>query len=150
VHAELISRGDYNVETLCDVTDAELLLDHAVKFYAEAVPYIRRALDSVRHLRFYSEGFHFLATTTSIQDSGLLDVLVPLFEKQTGYSVKTVSVPTGRALALAAKGEADVALIHAPTLEKQYVAERKLLNRRLVMYNDFVIIGPKDDPAKVR
>ena len=80
----------------------------------------------------------------------MLDVLVPLFEKQTGYSVKTVSVGTGRALALAAKGEADVALIHAPSLEKQYVAKGKLLNRRLVMYNDFVIIGPKDDPAKVR
>src|SRR6187397_1460374 len=91
-----------------------------------------------------------LSTTTSTQDSGLLDVLVPLFEKQTGYHVKTVSLGTGRALALAAKGEADVALVHAPSLEKQYVAERKLLNRRLVMYNDFVIIGPKDDPAKVR
>jgi tungstate transport system substrate-binding protein len=91
-----------------------------------------------------------LSTTTSTQDSGLLDVLVPLFEKQTGYSVKTVSVGTGQALALAAKGDADVALVHAPTLEKQYVAQGKLLNRRLVMYNDFVIIGPKDDPAKVR
>ena len=91
-----------------------------------------------------------LSTTTSTQDSGLLDVLVPFFEKQTGYSVKTVSVGTGQALALAAKGDADVALVHAPTLEKQYVAQGKLLNRRLVMYNDFVIIGPKDDPAKVR
>ena len=91
-----------------------------------------------------------LSTTTSTQDSGLLGVLVPLFEKQTGYSVKTVSVGTGQALALAAKGDADVALVHAPTLEKQYVAEGKLLNRRLVMYNDFVIIGPKEDPAKVR
>ena len=91
-----------------------------------------------------------LSTTTSTQDSGLLNVLVPLFEKQTGYSVKTVSVGTGQALALAAKGDADVALVHAPSLEKQYVAEGKLLNRRLVMYNDFVIIGPKKDPAKVR
>ena len=91
-----------------------------------------------------------LSTTTSTQDSGLLDVLVPLFEKQTGYSVKTVSVGTRQALALAAKGDADVALVHAPSLEKQYVAEGKLLNRRLVMYNDFVIIGPKEDPAKVR
>jgi len=91
-----------------------------------------------------------LSTTTSTQDSGLLDVLVPLFEKQTGYSVKTVSVGTGQALALAAKGDADVALVHAPELEKQYVADGKLLNRRLVMYNDFVIIGPKEDPAKIR
>jgi tungstate transport system substrate-binding protein len=91
-----------------------------------------------------------LSTTTSTQDSGLLDVLIPLFEKQTGYSVKTVSVGTGQALALAAKGDADVALVHAPSLERQYVAEGKLLNRRLVMYNDFVIIGPKNDPAKIK
>jgi tungstate transport system substrate-binding protein len=91
-----------------------------------------------------------LSTTTSTQDSGLLDVLIPLFEKQTGYSVKTISVGTGQALALAAKGDADVALVHAPSLEKQYVADGKLLNRRLVMYNDFVIIGPKEDPAKAR
>src|SRR6266699_138950 len=91
-----------------------------------------------------------LSTTTSTQDSGLLDVLVPLFEKQTGYTVKTVSVGTGQALALAAKGDADVALVHAPSLEKQYVAEGKLLNRRLVMYNDFVIIGPRNDLAKIK
>ena len=91
-----------------------------------------------------------LSTTTSTQDSGLLDVLVPLFEKQTGYSVKTISVGTGQALALAAKGDADVALVHAPSLEKKYVAQGTLLNRRLVMYNDFVIIGPKDDPAKIK
>jgi tungstate transport system substrate-binding protein len=91
-----------------------------------------------------------LSTTTSTQDSGLLDVLIPLFEKDSGYSVKTVSVGTGQALALAAKGDADVTLVHAPALEKKYVADGKLLNRRLVMYNDFVIIGPKDDLAKIR
>ncbi len=91
-----------------------------------------------------------LSTTTSTQDSGLLDLLVPVFEKQTGYSLKTISVGTGQALALAAKGDADVALVHAPSLEKKYVADGQLQNRRLVMYNDFVMIGPKDDPAKVR
>jgi len=91
-----------------------------------------------------------LSTTTSTQDSGLLDVLVPLFEKTTGYMVKTVSIGTGQALALAARGEADVALVHAPSLEKQYVADGKMLNRRLVMYNDFVLIGPAEDPAKIR
>lgn len=90
-----------------------------------------------------------LSTTTSTQDSGLLDVLVPLFEKQSGYSIKTISVGTGQSLELAAKGDADVALVHAPSLEKKYVAEGKLQNRRLVMYNDFVVIGPKDDPAKI-
>ncbi|HLC42306.1 MAG TPA: substrate-binding domain-containing protein, partial [Methylomirabilota bacterium] len=91
-----------------------------------------------------------LSTTTSTQDSGLLDVIVPMFEKQTGYSVKTIAVGTGQALALAARGEADVVLAHAPGLEKKYAAEGKLLNRRLVMYNDFVVIGPANDPAKVR
>ena len=91
-----------------------------------------------------------LSTTTSTQDSGLLDVLVPLFEKQTGYAVKTISVGTGQALALGAKGDADVVLVHAPSLEKKYAADGTLLNRRLVMYNDFIIIGPKDDPAKIR
>src|SRR5215813_1015451 len=91
-----------------------------------------------------------LSTTTSTQDSGLLDVLIPLFEKQTGLTVKPVSVGTGQALALAARGEADVALVHAPSLEKKYVADGKLLNRRLVMYNDFVIIGPQNDPAKIK
>jgi tungstate transport system substrate-binding protein len=81
-----------------------------------------------------------VSTTTSTQDSGLLDVLVPLFEKKSGMSVKTISVGTGQALALA----------HAPELERRYVAEGKMLNRRLVMYNDFVIIGPEDDPAKIK
>jgi tungstate transport system substrate-binding protein len=91
-----------------------------------------------------------LSTTTSTQDSGLLDVLVPLFESKTGYTVKTLSVGTGQALALAGRGEADVALVHAPALEKKYVADGKLLNRRLVMYNDFVIIGPAKDPARIK
>jgi tungstate transport system substrate-binding protein len=90
-----------------------------------------------------------LSTTTSTQDSGLLDVLVPMFERQSGYNVKTIAVGTGQALALAARGEADVVLAHAAELEKKYVAEGKMLNRRLVMYNDFVIIGPADDPARI-
>jgi tungstate transport system substrate-binding protein len=91
-----------------------------------------------------------LSTTTSTQDSGLLDVLVPMFEKKTGLTVKTISVGTGQALALAARGEADVALVHAPSVERKYVEEGKMRNRRLVMYNDFVVIGPEDDPAKIK
>jgi tungstate transport system substrate-binding protein len=91
-----------------------------------------------------------VSTTTSTQDSGLLDVLVPMFEKATGYSVKTISVGTGQALALAARGEADVTLAHAPALEKKYVEDGKMLNRRLVMYNDFVVIGPAEDPAGIK
>jgi len=91
-----------------------------------------------------------VSTTTSTQDSGLLDVLVPMFERKSGLTVKTISVGTGQALALAARGEADVTLAHAPGLEKKYVSEGKMSNRRLVMYNDFVVIGPPDDPAKIR
>jgi tungstate transport system substrate-binding protein len=91
-----------------------------------------------------------LSTTTSTQDSGLLDVLVPIFEQRTGYTVRTIAVGTGQALALAARGEADVTLAHASALEKKYVAEGKLRNRRLVMYNDFVVLGPEADPARVR
>jgi tungstate transport system substrate-binding protein len=95
-------------------------------------------------------GVVILSTTTSTQDSGLLDVLVPLFEKKSGLTVKTISVGTGQALALAARGEADVTLAHAPSLEKKYVEDGKMSNRRLVMYNDFVLIGPPDDPAKIK
>jgi tungstate transport system substrate-binding protein len=91
-----------------------------------------------------------LSTTTSTQDSGLLDVLVPMFERQSGYTVKTIAIGTGQALALAARGEADVVLAHAPALEKKYVDDGKMLNRRLVMYNDFLIIGPADDPAGIK
>ena len=90
-----------------------------------------------------------LSTTTSTQDSGLLDVLVPIFERRTGYTVKTISVGTGQALALAARGEADVTLCHAPSLEAQYLADGRMTNRRLVMYNDFVIVGPEADPARI-
>ena len=91
-----------------------------------------------------------LSTTTSTQDSGLLDVLVPMFERTSGFTVKTIAVGTGQALALAARGEADVTLAHASSLEKKYVADGKMTNRRLVMYNDFVVIGPEDDPAKIK
>jgi tungstate transport system substrate-binding protein len=88
-----------------------------------------------------------LATTTSTQDTGLLDSLVPRFEQTCGCRVKTIAVGTGRALALAARGEADVALVHAPALEERYVAQGKFVGRRLVMTNDFVVLGPKADPA---
>ena len=75
-------------------------------------------------------------------------MLVPLFEKKTGYTVKTISVGTGQALALAARGEADVTLCHAPALEKKYVAEGKMQDRRLVMYNDFLHRGPRGRPRQ--
>jgi len=107
-------------------------------------------LSSLPPTSFAQSSVVILSTTTSTQDSGLLDVLVPLFEKKTGLTVKTISVGTGQALALAARGEADVTLAHAPAVEKKYVEEGKMSNRRLVMYNDFVIIGPPDDPAKIK
>src|SRR2546425_6524664 len=91
-----------------------------------------------------------LSTTTSTQDSGLLDVLEPIYERQTGLTLKTVSVGTGQALALAARGEADVVLVHAPPLERKYVEESKLTKRRLVMVNDFIVVGPESDPARIR
>jgi tungstate transport system substrate-binding protein len=91
-----------------------------------------------------------LATTTSTQDSGLLDVLVPLFEKQSGYQVKTVSVGTGAALALGARGEADVVLVHAPDAEKTWMAAENGTERLLVMHNDFLIVGPPSDPAGIK
>ena len=91
-----------------------------------------------------------LATTTSTQDSGLLDVLVPMFQQQTGYHVKTVSVGTGAALALGARGEADVVLVHAPPAEVQWMALGYGTERRLVMHNDFLIVGPADDPAHLK
>jgi len=89
------------------------------------------------------------ATTTSTQDSGLLDVLVPMFEKQTGYRVKTIAVGTGEALAMGKRGDADVLLVHAPAQEKEVVAAGFAINRRIVMHNDFLIVGPEEDPAGV-
>ena len=91
-----------------------------------------------------------LATTTSTQDSGLLDVLIPIFEKESGYFVKTIAVGSGQAMAMGKKGEADVLLVHSPDDEKKFMAEGFGSARRLVMHNDFVILGPASDPAKIR
>ena len=91
-----------------------------------------------------------LATTTSTQDSGLLDVLIPMFEEQTGYRVKTIAVGTGQALAMGEKGEADVLLTHAPASEKPLVESGAVTNYQLVMHNDFILVGPSSDPAKVK
>jgi len=88
-----------------------------------------------------------LATTTSTVDSGLLDALVPAFTARTGYTVKTISVGSGQALALGRKGEADVLLVHSPADEEKLVADGAGVNRRLVMHNDFLLVGPLDDPA---
>ena len=91
-----------------------------------------------------------LATTTSTQDSGLLDVLIPVFEKKTGYFVKTISVGSGQAIAMGQKGEADVLLVHSPDAEKKVVSDGSGINRRLIMHNDFIVVGPPSDPAKIK
>ena len=90
-----------------------------------------------------------LATTTSTQDSGLLDVLIPILEKKTGYLVKTIAVGSGQAMAMGQKGEADVLLVHSPVAEKKLVAEGYGVNRRIIMHNDFIIVGPSEDSAKI-
>ncbi|MCE1204786.1 MAG: substrate-binding domain-containing protein [Holophagaceae bacterium] len=90
-----------------------------------------------------------LATTTSTQDSGLLDELIPRFEKQTGYAVKTIAVGSGQAIAMGKRGEADVLLVHSPEAEKALVAEGSGVNRRIIMHNDFILLGPPADPAGI-
>ncbi len=91
-----------------------------------------------------------LATTTSTQDSGLLDVLIPQFEKKTGYMVKTIAVGSGQALAMGERGEADVLLVHSPDAEKIFMGKGLGINRRIVMHNDFIIVGPAEDPANIK
>jgi tungstate transport system substrate-binding protein len=91
-----------------------------------------------------------LATTTSTQDSGLLDDLLPAFTADTGRQVKTVAVGSGQAIELGRRGEADVLLVHSPDAEKKFVAEGTAGRRLLVMHNDFVLVGPEADPAGIR
>jgi len=91
-----------------------------------------------------------LATTTSTQDSGLLDVLVPMFEEQTGYKVQTVAVGTGEALKMGEEGNADVLLVHAPSSEVTFMDGGNGKDRFLVMHNDFILVGPASDPAGIK
>ncbi|TQM37365.1 substrate-binding domain-containing protein [Pseudonocardia cypriaca] len=91
-----------------------------------------------------------LATTTSTQDSGLLDDLLPAFTAATGWAVKPVAVGSGQAIEMGRRGEADVLLVHSPAAEEDYVAEGTAGRRLLVMHNDFVLLGPEADPAGVR
>jgi tungstate transport system substrate-binding protein len=91
-----------------------------------------------------------LATTTSTQDSGLLDVLLPIFEKQTHIQVKTIAVGSGEALGMGRRGDADVLLVHSKAAEDLFMAEGQGAERFDVMYNDFVLMGPAADPARVR
>ncbi|MDD2320202.1 MAG: substrate-binding domain-containing protein [Geobacteraceae bacterium] len=123
-------------------TAALLLVACAVAMFATFAPSTSQAAPVNKTI--------ILATTTSTQDSGLLDVLLPVFEKQTGYFVKTISVGSGQAMKMGEKGEADVLLVHSPDAEKKFVEEGYGVNRMLVMHNDFVIVGPPSDPAKIK
>ena len=91
-----------------------------------------------------------LATTTSTQDSGLLDVLVPMFEEQTGYTVQTVAVGSGEAMKMGEEGNADVLLVHAPSSEVTFMEGGHGKDRFLVMHNDFILAGPASDPAGIK
>ncbi len=90
-----------------------------------------------------------LATTTSTDNSGLLALLLPPFEQRTGYKVHVIAVGTGKALRMAKDGDVDVVMVHAPGAERDFVAAGYGVNRRDLMYNDFVIVGPTADPAGV-
>ena len=90
-----------------------------------------------------------VASTTSTEQSGLFDYLLPIFEKKTGIQVRVVAVGTGQALAIGRRGDADVVFVHDKVAEQKFVAEGYGVDRKEVMYNDFVVIGPKSDPAKI-
>ncbi len=90
-----------------------------------------------------------LATTTSTYDSGLLEAIIPVFEEQSGYTVKIVAVGTGAALTMGREGNADILLVHAPSAELEFMNGGFGSRRDLVMHNDFVIVGPTDDPAGI-
>jgi tungstate transport system substrate-binding protein len=91
-----------------------------------------------------------LATTTSFQDSGLLEVLRQDFEKRSGYRLRPTAVGTGAALAIGARGDADIVFVHAPSAEREFIAAGNGTRRMLVMHNDFVIVGPPSDPAGIK
>jgi len=95
-------------------------------------------------------GFITLASTTSTEQSGLFRHLLPIFEKQSGIRVRVVALGTGQALDMGKRGDADVVFVHAKALEEKFVAEGHGVQRFEVMYNDFVLVGPKADPANTR
>jgi len=91
-----------------------------------------------------------LVSTTSTQDSGLLNLLLPEFTRRTGYQVSLIATGSGQALKISEEGNSDVILLHSPAAEKEFIANGFGIDRRLVMHNDFVIVGPNSDPAQIR
>jgi tungstate transport system substrate-binding protein len=104
---------------------------------------------SVFSIHANAQQFITVASTTSTEQSGLFKHLLPLFAKKTGIQVRVVALGTGQALDMGRRGDADVVFVHARAAEDRFVAEGYAIRRRPVMYNDFVLIGPKSDPAKV-
>lgn len=99
--------------------------------------------------KIVTDGNLILSTTTSTKDSGLLDYLLPYFEKQAKIKVKVISVGSGEAIDMAYRGDCDVVLVHSRALEDVLIKSKAGINRKDVMYNFFYLVGPKDDPAKV-
>lgn len=128
---------DASYATICDPHNVE----PGGKVYLPGLDEAQGFMSTVQVLR--------LATTTSTYDSGLLDAILPDFELNFNAQVDVIAVGTGQALAVGRQGDADVLLVHAPTSEEKFVADGDGLNRLDVMYNDFVIVGPRDDPADV-
>lgn len=122
-----------------------VLLSLALGACAPAAPQAPTAAESAP-----ANSILILATTTSTQDSGLLDVLIPMFEKESGYTVQTVAVGSGQAMEMGQQGNADVLLVHSPSAEKTFMDEGWGKDRALIMHNDFVIVGPPNDPAKIQ
>ncbi|MGD0780792.1 MAG: substrate-binding domain-containing protein [Dehalococcoidales bacterium] len=91
-----------------------------------------------------------MASTTSTRDSGLMDVLIPIFEQQTGYKIKPVYVGSGAAISMGQQGNADVLLVHSPAAEVKFMSGNFGINRLLIMHNDFIIVGPTSDPAGIK
>lgn len=97
-----------------------------------------------------AQRFIRLATTTSTDNSGLLEYLLPMFERESGYRVQVISVGTGKALRLGENGDVDALLVHAPASERRFIEHGHGVNHRTLMENDFVFAGPRNDPSQVR
>ena len=102
------------------------------------------------HATFAAERFITVASTTSTENSGLFDAILPVFMRETGIAVRVVAVGTGQAIRMAERGDADVLFVHHRPSEERFVASSFGVERHEVMYNDFVLVGPRDDPAGVR
>jgi tungstate transport system substrate-binding protein len=126
---------------------AGLLLAACAPAAPTAAPTIAPTAETVKPTA--PTGELILATTTSTQDSGLLDYLLPMFEQETNNKVKVVAVGSGQALQMGKDGDADVLLVHSPAKEKEFMTAGDGVRREDVMYNDFVIVGPEADPAKI-